>query len=219
LDRGTAAFQHHEHFTTNTIVNCVYLTMAGPSAVPLTTLCAVGGYSIFYSGAFDAALLAFFSISRLWHSLTALVGPSLLQATKIVAAALATTVFASWTFRAVRTPDHPQWDGPGKVLLFPGRTTHSRFFPKKHSFSYSYLVVGIPVGWEGNAAGMVSVGVKKQTGLSSWFSLDPRGRSGWFTVDASDYLERGKGELGLRGKLDAYLRTQVHFTPSLLESC
>jgi hypothetical protein len=193
--------------------------MAGPSAVPLTTLCAVGGYSILYSGAFDAALLAFFSISRLWHSLTALVGPSLLQATKIVAAALATTVFASWTFRAVRTPDHPQWDGPGKVLLFPGRTTHSRFFPKKHSFSYSYLVVGIPVGWEGNAAGMVSVGVKKQTGLSSWFSLDPRGRSGWFTVDASDYLERGKGELGLRGKLDAYLRTQVHFTPSLLESC
>ncbi|KAK5735211.1 hypothetical protein LTR17_008379 [Elasticomyces elasticus] len=32
-------------------------------------------------------------------------------------------------------------------LLLTSRTTHSRMFPKKHAFSYSYLLVGIPVGW------------------------------------------------------------------------
>ncbi|KAK0614256.1 hypothetical protein B0T14DRAFT_436794 [Immersiella caudata] len=182
--------------------------MAGPHAVPLTTLFVASGYSILYSGVLDATLLAFFSICQQWQSLTALVGAPLLQATKIALAAVTTAVLASWTLQAVQTTDDPQWNGPGKVLLFPGKTTHSRFFPKKHSFSYSYLVVGIPVGWEGNAAGMVSVGVKKRAGLLSWLSLNPRGRPGWFAVDAADYLERGNGELGLRGKLDAYLRTQ-----------
>ena len=31
-------------------------------------------------------------------------------------------------------------------LLITSRTTHSRIFPQKHAFSYSYLFVGIPVG-------------------------------------------------------------------------
>ncbi|KAK3360268.1 hypothetical protein B0T25DRAFT_565187 [Lasiosphaeria hispida] len=81
-------------------------------------------------------------------------------------------------------------------------------FPKKHSFSYSYLAVGVPVDWEGNAGGMVSVGVEGESGLSSWFSLAPRTRQGWYTIDAGDYLERGNSKLGLRGKLDTYLRSQ-----------
>ncbi|KAK0638809.1 hypothetical protein B0T16DRAFT_337862 [Cercophora newfieldiana] len=184
--------------------------MAGPSGVPLATLLVVGGYSFLYSGALDAVLLASFSIFRHWRSFSDLVGPYLpLQFTKIAAAALATAVLASWTLRAVQTKDEtPQWDGPGKVLLFPGRTTHSRFFPKKHSFSYSYLVVGVPVGFEGSVGGMVSVGVRNKAGLASWFPFASRARTGWFTVDPADYLERGEGELGLRGKLDAYLRTQ-----------
>ncbi|KAI8957205.1 hypothetical protein F5Y11DRAFT_352796 [Daldinia sp. FL1419] len=88
------------------------------------------------------------------------------------------------------------WNGLGQPLLFPCRTTHARSFPKKHSFSYSYLLVGIPVGWTGVAGGMIS-NDEYSTGVG-----------GWYKVDASDYLDRGNGHLGLRGKLDAYLESQ-----------
>ncbi|KAI1657181.1 hypothetical protein F4813DRAFT_380981 [Daldinia decipiens] len=88
------------------------------------------------------------------------------------------------------------WNGPGQPLLFPCQTTHTRLFPKKHTFSYSYLLVGIPVGWTGVAGGMIS---------SDEYST---GVGGWYKVDASDYLDRGNGHLGLRGKLDAYLESQ-----------
>lgn len=94
------------------------------------------------------------------------------------------------------------WAGPGKVLLFPCKTTHSRLFPEKHSFDYSYLVVGLPVGWEGISGGLVSSSSAKQSWLSSF-------RKGWYHVDPADYLERGDGHLGLRGKLDKYLKSQV----------
>ncbi|POS80424.1 hypothetical protein DHEL01_v201189 [Diaporthe helianthi] len=112
------------------------------------------------------------------------------------------------------TSNTAKWTGHGKVLLFPSKTTHSRLFPKKHSFVYSYLVVGIPVGWEGVSGGMVSVSSSEH----SWLS---RLKTGWFHVDPADYLQRGDRQLGLRGKLDAYLRTQVaarflgyHFNPA-----
>lgn len=94
------------------------------------------------------------------------------------------------------------WKGPGKVLLFPGLTTHTRLFPKRHTFDYSYLVVGIPVGWEGISGGMISSSSKEH----SWLSLSKRG---WYHVDPEDYLDRGNRDLGLRGKLNAYLRSQV----------
>lgn len=100
------------------------------------------------------------------------------------------------------TNNTAKWTGHGRVLLLPCKTTHSRFFPKTHSFVYSYLVVGIPVGWEGVSGGMVSLSSSEQ----SWFS---RLRKGWFHIDPADYLHRGDRHLGLRGKLDAYLRTQV----------
>ncbi|KAK1829078.1 hypothetical protein QBC39DRAFT_139004 [Podospora conica] len=102
----------------------------------------------------------------------------------------------------------PTWDGPGKVLIFPSRTTHMRLFPKKHHFSYSYLVVGIPVGWEGSIGGLLSVGVEASWNLSSWFAPSKWYQKGWFTVDARDFFERGHAGLGLRGKLDGYLKTQ-----------
>lgn len=185
--------------------------MAGPSSIPLVPLVAAACYSALYSGAFDLVLLAFFSVCRQYHSFGDLVGPFLVQQiTKIALVIPVTAVLASCILRAVQTTDDtPKWDGPGRVLLFPARTTHSRVFPKKHSFSYSYLVIGIPVGWQGTTAGgMVSVDVKNKTGLVSWFPLSRRSRTGWFTIDAADYLERGNGELGLRGKLEGYLRTQ-----------
>lgn len=98
-----------------------------------------------------------------------------------------------------------KWDGPGRPFLVPSRTTHTRMFPKKHSFSYSYLVIGVPVGYSGNANGMISANV---SGASSWLSYF-LGRRAWFDVNPDDYLQRGHRDNGLRGKLDDYLENQV----------
>lgn len=116
--------------------------------------------------------------------------------------ALITLVIFQVARSLLATSSTAKWKGHGRVLLFPSKTTHSRFFPNKHSFVYSYLVVGIPVGWEGVSGGMVSLFSSEQP----WFS---RLRRGWFHIDPADYLHRGDRHLGLRGKLDAYLRTQV----------
>ena len=117
---------------------------------------------------------------------------------------LSAGIYVSWISRHLAGPS-PPWKGHGKVMLLPCRTTHSRLFPKKHSFSYSYLVAGIPVGWEGSAGTMVSTSNASQEAFTA---SSPRGRS-WYHVDARDHLERGSGHLGLRGKLDAYLKSQV----------
>ena len=82
-------------------------------------------------------------------------------------------------------------------LLLPGRTNHARLFPKKHSFSYSYLYVGIPVGWKGRAG----------SGLSADVDLLPadQRRYGWFHIDSADYLDKGAHTEGLQGKLRHFL--------------
>ena len=106
-------------------------------------------------------------------------------------------------------------DGPAptnliaKLMLFPSRTNHTRLFPKKHSFSYSYLLVGIPVGWQGSAGGMLSADVEtvRRSLLSTLLSVRPGGA--WYTVHADDYLARGHVAAGLRGKLEDYLSSQV----------
>jgi len=102
-----------------------------------------------------------------------------------------------------------------RPLLFPCRTKHTRLFPKKHSFSYSYLFVGIPVGWKGCIGSLLSADLQSlggkdinSEGYSKW------GKS-WFSVDAADYLSRGEAHLGLEGKLHAYLRTQVSLSAAL----
>ncbi|KAL7623444.1 hypothetical protein AAE478_007126 [Parahypoxylon ruwenzoriense] len=119
-----------------------------------------------------------------------------LQASLVITVALTYLRFrVQYHSRSVEPPTSTQ-NWLGKPLLFPCRTTHTRFFPKKHSFAYSYLLVGIPVGWTGVAGGMISSGGN---------DADIKG---WYHVDASDYLERGSGGLGLRGKLDAYLKSQ-----------
>ncbi|KAL6834876.1 hypothetical protein V8C40DRAFT_97268 [Trichoderma camerunense] len=100
--------------------------------------------------------------------------------------------------------DEPQRGTPSAYLI-PCRVTHSREHPKKHTFSYSYLAVGIPVGYRGNVNGMISVDDLDVP--TSWLSKIWRARS-WFRVDAADYLERGNNKLGLRAKLDTYLRSQ-----------
>ncbi|EME46331.1 hypothetical protein DOTSEDRAFT_70354 [Dothistroma septosporum NZE10] len=78
-------------------------------------------------------------------------------------------------------------------LLITSRTTHSRLFPEKHAFSYSYLFVGIPVGLEGSVGGLLSVDSPKPA---------------WFDVRSKDYLARGQDQLGLGERLKRYLHTQ-----------
>ena len=103
-----------------------------------------------------------------------------------------------------REPDYqPKGSNPLRPLVFPCRTTHTRLFPKKHSFSYSYLFVGIPVGWRD------SVGSFLSADLESLSSKDHRQKRGWLSVESADYLNRGDSAHGLQGKLDSYLRSQV----------
>ena len=90
-----------------------------------------------------------------------------------------------------------------RPLVIPSRTSHARLFPKKHTFSYSYLLVGIPIGWRGSLGSLLSADLDsiEKDGL--------RPRKGWFGVEAADYLHRGCDGHGLSGKLRTYLRTQV----------
>lgn len=90
-----------------------------------------------------------------------------------------------------------------KPIFFPCRTSHTRIFPKKHSFSYSYLFVGIPVGWRGWVSSILTADLK----TLPWRGRKPK--NGWFNVDSADYLARGDSVHGLRGKLDTYLESQV----------
>ncbi|CAD0093995.1 unnamed protein product, partial [Aureobasidium vineae] len=86
-------------------------------------------------------------------------------------------------------------------LLLPGRTTHSRMFPQKHSFAYSYFSVGVPVNFKGRAGSMLSTNLEL---------LPPSQRSkGWFNVNAADYLYRGGEERGLEARLRCYLREEA----------
>lgn len=92
-----------------------------------------------------------------------------------------------------------------KPLLFPCRTTHTRLFPKKHSFSYSYLCVGIPVGWQGSMSSFLSVDFRGHLTGKAYHQWWPS----WFSIMSSDYLNRGSHVAGLKGKLDDYLEFQV----------
>ena len=98
---------------------------------------------------------------------------------------------------------------PLKPLIFPCRTTHTRLFPKKHSFSYSYLFVGVPVGRRSSVGSVLSADAES-------LARKDQAHKGWLSVESADYLGRGDHVNGLQGKLDSYLRSQVghtHYRP------
>lgn len=91
---------------------------------------------------------------------------------------------------------------PGLVpRIFESRTTHTRLFPTKHSFSYSYLLVGVPVGWNGSAGLVLSTDSRSQNEVGVGEQ--------WFSTHADDYLQRGRHSDGLRGKLEEFLASQA----------
>ena len=102
-----------------------------------------------------------------------------------------------------KEPERTTFPNPLKPLLFPCRTAHTRLFPKKHSFSYSYLFVGIPVGWTGSVGSMITADADISMGTGISFT------KAWFRVEARDHLDRGNAHLGLHGKLRIYLESQV----------
>jgi hypothetical protein len=113
---------------------------------------------------------------------------------------------------SVAYKEHPphSLDGfPSKVMFFPGKTSHTRLFPKKHTFSYSYLLVGIPVGWKGSVGGMLAVDYEKK--LAPWYLrwLSLSAGNTWYSVNGDDYLARGHVEGRLKEKLENYLSEQV----------
>jgi DUF1365 family protein len=130
-----------------------------------------------------------------------------------VLVSLTTSIAIVFTITALRNGILAEWFGTSPAaekeqtkaglppLMIPCRTTHTRFSPAKHSFSYSYLFVGIPVGWSGRAGTILSAD-------SHCAAVQGNSRRTWFGVEAEDYLERGNHPGGLRGKLFEYLRNQ-----------
>ncbi|KAJ6440213.1 L-aminoadipate-semialdehyde dehydrogenase [Purpureocillium lavendulum] len=87
-------------------------------------------------------------------------------------------------------------------------TTHRRFSPKRHAFSYSYLTVGIPVDYKGSANGMIEMDESSAAPVDRCFPLANLTARSWYCVHAADHLQRGHSQLSLREKLDSYLQSE-----------
>ncbi|KAK1593177.1 uncharacterized protein LY79DRAFT_190221 [Colletotrichum navitas] len=192
------------------------MSAANSSLRPFTLLVGFVYYSLL-GGRLDTVLLILFSALRNRHALADLVSgyvdthtlrhQLLLLLPGFILGFVVVQVCRFLLGLAAVPGDTEKWTTPVRPLLIPCTTTHRRTFPEKHAFEYSYLVVGIPVGWRGTYAGMVSSGVRAPS-WTSLFSVSPQPGKGWFDIDPADYLDRGNGHLGLRGKLDAYLESQ-----------
>jgi hypothetical protein len=163
------------------------------------------------AGTIDLLLLLSFTLIRNWKPFTVILQAydfrPLFVITRGVLGAFGLSQAAKllvWKRRPA-TKEEPGDKDP-KPLLFPARTTHTRLFPKTHSFSFSYLLVGIPVAWQGSTGGMLAA---DQGSHGHQKSQKSSSGSSWYTVHASDYLDRGNGHLGLNGKLRDYLQSQV----------
>ena len=114
-------------------------------------------------------------------------------------------------FIGLKEPSSPSGAFPAKPMMFRCRTSHTRLFPKKHNFSYSYLWVGVPVGWKGSVGGLLSSDDPRETDSSPWYMRLCFLRRGgtWFTVNGDEYLGRGHVDGGLEEKLQNFLQSQV----------
>jgi Protein of unknown function (DUF1365) len=84
-----------------------------------------------------------------------------------------------------------------KPMFYGCRTVHTRMTPKVHSFKYSYLFVGIPIGYRNTIGSLVDLDA------GAW-----KNPFTWFQVNADDYLSRVNG-LSLKEKLDTFLVSEV----------
>lgn len=175
-----------------------------------------------YGNVLDSMVLLTYKIWKDWefaqpylHHLASQINLDLLY---VLASLLATILALLQVQRCIKGFEAPSKDNEqfiAKPMLFPSRTAHTRFFPKKNSFSYPYFVVGVPVGWKGTIGGMLSVDLPKgKRGLLQRLcSFKPW--SCWYTVDADDHLARGHADGGLEEKLHDYLHSQVNYSSDL----
>ena len=93
------------------------------------------------------------------------------------------------------------WTPP---LLYPSRTAHARLGSGSHSFSYSYLMVGVPV-------------LGKDIIVNSMLAVDAADSiRAWYQVTSEDHLYRFSSTTDLRAQLDEFLKLQVRFSRLLL---
>jgi hypothetical protein len=164
-----------------------------------------------YTGFANIHLICLFALLRNWALIKTYIDPFPLTAT-LTCGAIIFVIFQ--TIRYVIGLSKSSTSAEvfqSRPLIFPCRTSHTRLFLKTHSFSYSYLWVGVPVGWKGSVGGMVSSDVAKET--SPWYVrlLSLRSGGAWFTVNGDDYLGRGHVDGGLEEKLQIYLRSLVSY--------
>lgn len=182
------------------------LFSALPRVLALSLLLSVGG-------SLDIILIAAFESYKHWETIQQFNEARVDLVNVIYISQYIATLFVAlqiWRFFAgLRRAETCSDEFPVKPMLFPCQTSHVRMFPKKHGFLYSYLLVGIPVGWEGNSGGMISAEEKDSR---SWYQklLSFKPRLGWWKVNDEHYLARGHNKNGLAGKLREYLESQVH---------
>ncbi|PYH93092.1 hypothetical protein BO71DRAFT_455824 [Aspergillus ellipticus CBS 707.79] len=82
----------------------------------------------------------------------------------------------------------------GKPLFFPTMLSHTRMLADPYNYTYSYFLVGIPVGLRAR--------------IGTLLSIDTEGDQCWFKIDQRHYLNPGDHSMGLKGKLHSYLRLQ-----------
>ncbi|KAJ5297655.1 hypothetical protein N7508_007904 [Penicillium antarcticum] len=94
----------------------------------------------------------------------------------------------------------------GRPLLFPTKLSHSRMFPERYNYWYSYFVVGIPVGLSGHIGSVLSIDETRSD--EGGVVTQSASRSCWFTIDHRYYLDHGDNPRGLEGKLHAFLQSK-----------
>ncbi|RPA85175.1 hypothetical protein BJ508DRAFT_323002 [Ascobolus immersus RN42] len=98
----------------------------------------------------------------------------------------------SKTKQPPKRPQHPQTENPPSPILYNCITSHRRTSPKKHAFTYRYMMTGFPIDLRGTIGHTISYGRAES------------GRQTIFTVDEREHLYRGEGSL--RSKLNVVLR-------------
>ena len=121
------------------------------------------------------------------------------------------TLLTGHFMRVVLTPRELKYEVDGQVttlgrpLLYPAMLSHTRVRPIRNQFRHKVLMVGVPVGLRGRVGNLLSV--DEHSPPRSPLSM--KTRPAWFSFDPMRYLHRENDELGLRGKLDEFLKQQV----------
>jgi hypothetical protein len=175
--------------------------------VPFSTQ--IRSYKCYAAAMNDPVLFAGFSVLRNLSFILSYAKSADRQSLQLVAVFTGVcgfTYFYLWSYFKTTPIKKDDFKKGPRPMFFPSGTSHTRFFPKVHSFSYSYLLAGVPIGWEGSAGGMLGVSSEGTGSDKSQNNV-----SSWYTIRAEDYLFRGYGYLGLQGKLRKYLESEVFY--------